>query len=316
MRVVFSRESIATHLWSLPLDQKPPGEDTGERRLTHDPSSLPDSSGTSPQLSADGSKLVFCSARLGNPDVFLRDLKSSRETPVAANPWPEQWPAISPDGSRVAYVSIQEGRRALHLWEAAGGTTRKVCDGCGRPIDWAGDGKLILLSGEDPPRLRALQIPAGEVRDPLPGLKYTLLEAALSPDGRWIAMRTEAIEPGCPSAFLAPFPAESPSRCAGWIPLAELGRISGLEWSRDGGWLFFFSNLDGFTCIWRQRLHPASKRLIDKPLAVRHFHHHQKHPVSGGGMVVAGDKLAVWLMESATGVWMAELGSPRLSVNR
>lgn len=311
MRIVFVRESIATHLWSLLLGEKPTGENAGERLLSQDPSALPYSSGAWPQLSSDGSKLVFCSARLGNPDVFLRDLKTGRETPVAANLWPEEWPAISPDGSRVAYVSTQGGQRTLQLWEAAEGTTKRVCNQCGTPIQWSGDGKMILLSSGDPARLRALKIPSGEIQDLFPNLKYTLREAALSPDGGWIAMRTEAMEPSCPSVFLARFPGGSQGGCAEWISLAAAGVISGLAWSSDGRWLYFLSKFDGFNCVWRQELDPASKRLIDRPMPVRHFHHYQKHPVSGGGIVVSKDKLVAWLTTSASGLWMAELGSPQ-----
>ncbi len=174
-------------------------------------------------------------------------------------------------------------------------------------MDWTGDGERILVSGRDRSRLEAVDIITGDRREVLPGRRYTLAEARLSPDGRWIAVRADALEAGCPSVFLARFAPGKTTRCADLIPLAEPDAF-GFGWSPDGGLLYFFSSRDGFRCIWAQRLHPTTKPPLEDPIAVRHFHRYQQRPHSEGGIAVVAGGLAIWLMESSSSVWMAEMG--------
>ncbi len=301
-RIVFVNENIVPQISSfIPNpDQDTPLLD----HLTQDSSLVPEGS---PQLSADGSKLAFCSTRLGNRDIWIKDLRSGVETAVAANPWPEERPLISPDGLLVAYVSYQTGHGpAIQLWDSAGGSTRKVCDDCGRPIEWLPDNKQLLIAADSPARLQIWNAGTGESRTLLPDLQTPVAEAVASPDGRWLAVTTTKAAEGCPASFLAPV-TESHQSCKDWTALPTTGSIWGLRWSQQGDLLYFFSSRDGTRCIWGQRVSLPDYRPVGKQFAVQHFHRYQPIPRSDSGISVTNGHLAVWFQDSQSSIWMAEV---------
>ena len=299
-RIVFVNENIVSQISSFAPE---PAQDTPRlERLTQDSSLVPEEA---PQLSADGSKLAFCSARLGNRDIWVRDLRSGAETAVAANPWPEEQPLISPDGSRVSYVSRQTaGHSAIQLWDAAGGATRKLCDDCGRPVEWLPDGRRLLIAADAPARLQLWNTVTGESQFLLRALRKPVTEAAVSPDGRWLALAASGTTQGCPSTFLAPL-SESDETCKDWTPLPD--SIRGLRWSQKGDLLYFFSSRDGRRCIWEQRISSTDHRPAGSPIAVQHFHRYQPIPQPDSGISIAAGRLAVWFQDSQSNIWMAEV---------
>ena len=218
---------------------------------------------------------------------------------------------ISPDGSRVAYLSRPNGGEAIQIWDAAGGAPRKLCDACGTPIQWMPDGKRLLVAAETPPRLQVWNALTGENHNLLPALKHPIRDVATTPDGRWMAIttrRTPGVTPdGCPEAFLVPFEVESSRSCNDWLALTGLGSIWGVRWSQAGDLLYFFSLRDGRRCVWAQHLPLPSRRPVGKPFAVQHFHRYQPSPWSGGGISTAGGRLAVWFQDAQSSIWMAEL---------
>ncbi|MBI3680009.1 MAG: PD40 domain-containing protein [Acidobacteria bacterium] len=306
-RIVFTNQDVTTHIWGLSINPNHPEAGGHLTRLTQDASLHQDDWGTPQRLSADGTKLVFCSARSGNPDVWLKDLASGRETPLTANPWPEVQPLMAADGSKVAYVSLEKQSPAIYVVGTAGGVSEKVCDNCGYPLDWTSGSGLMLIAEGQPARLVALSVPTGQKQEVLGGLKYTLREAALSPDGRWIAVRADGLAGEDP--FVAPFRSKAEGGPAEWVALKELRQGWGLRWSPDGRFLYFFANRDGFPCLWAQPLHAETRRPMGRPIPVHHFHRYQRYPwFVAGGISAAADKLALWLDESASNIWMTELG--------
>lgn len=301
-RVVFVNENIVPQISSFLPN---PAQDTATlERLTQDSSLVPQAA---PQLSADGSKVAFCSTRLGNRDIWIRDLRSGVETAVAANPWLEERPLISPDGLRVAYISYQTGHGgAIQLWDSTGGTTRKVCDDCGRPVEWLPDSKQLLIAADSPTRLRAWNAVTGESRTLLPALQVPVAEAAASPDGRWMAVTTTTAPEGCPASFIAPI-TKSHQSCKDWTALSTMGPIWGLRWSQQGDLLYFFSSRDGTRCIWGQHISLPDYRLVGKQFPVQHFHHYQPIPRPDSGISVTNRHLAVWFQDAQSSIWMAEV---------
>src|SRR4030095_1337530 len=87
-------------------------------------------------ISADGRKLVFTTSRSGNLDIWIKDLESGKETPLAVSPSSKLRPIISADGSRVAYWDSRDrlappfsGR--LHVIPTEGGPAGQVWHKCG-----------------------------------------------------------------------------------------------------------------------------------------------------------------------------------------
>ena len=74
-------------------------------------------------------------------------------------------------------------------------------------------------------------------------------------------------------------------------------------WSPDGSRLYFASERDGFSCIWQQRLDPATKRPLGPPSPVYHFHNARS---AHDGLSVAQDKVAFTILETTGNLWMSE----------
>ena len=300
-RIVFVNENIVTQISSFAptMDQSNAILD----RLTQDSSLVPN---VSPQLSADGSKLAFCSTRLGNRDIWVKNLRTGAETAVAANPWPEEEPLISPDGSRVAYVSRPGRGAAIQIWDSTG-STHKLCDDCGKALAWLPDSERLLIAARAPSSLQIWNALTSESRILLPALRKPATEAAVASDGKWIAIAAPGAPDGCPETFIASLDGASSQTCQDWIALPMLRRIWGLRWSEKGDLLYFFSSEDGARCIWAQRLSLPDHHPVGKPFPVQHFHRYQPIPRPDSGISIAGGRLAVWFQDSQSSIWMAEV---------
>jgi Tol biopolymer transport system component/predicted Ser/Thr protein kinase len=142
--VAFANVTSHIHVWSLPADPSRP-QTTGDlKQLT---TSVDD---RQPSLSADGRKLVFCSNRTGNTDVWVKDLSNDREIALTATPMNEDSPKVTLDGRKVAYNTADQQGSLVHVdvVPAGGGVPERVCDDCGILWDWSSDGRWILFAAE------------------------------------------------------------------------------------------------------------------------------------------------------------------------
>jgi hypothetical protein len=80
------------------------------------------------------------------------------------------------------------------------------------------------------------------------------------------------------------------------------------SWSPDGNLLYFFSDRDGFRCLWAQSLDRLTKRPAGVPLAVYHFHRSRQSPRGFGPQnAVARDKVVLSLLETTGNIWTTTL---------
>ena len=110
---------------------------------------------TDPEISPDGSRVAYVrmSADVMSdrevPTVWLVDIATGRETPLAAGKGSHQSPRWSPDGKRLAYVSSDgEGAPQLYVeWVESGRTARitGLPDSPGS-LAWSPDGKAIAYT--------------------------------------------------------------------------------------------------------------------------------------------------------------------------
>jgi gamma-glutamyltranspeptidase len=105
----------------------------------HDPSGRPDGS------------IVFVRDRGAAANLWERQADGA-ERQLTRAPGSEVEPAVSPDGSRIAYVSVRDGRRELHLLGPGDKDVVLHPDRAAENPAWAPDGERIVFatSGQNP----------------------------------------------------------------------------------------------------------------------------------------------------------------------
>ncbi len=224
-RLVFSLVTRSTNIWSASLRagkgtaagplERVTSDSAGRMRLT---------------VAANGSRLAYASygpPGQGNVEVRVREMATGREALIAGtnNKFPYLSPVLSPDGSKVAYRDLQEGRLVTYVAESGSTSGRAVCEGCEVRAFFPGSAELLVepdsRAGERLVRRRldgGAEVALIQVPD--------LADTALSPDGRRLAF-TQARPDGTAVLYQADI-AHPPS------PGRSLPRIAGTSGRRRG----------------------------------------------------------------------------------
>ncbi len=308
-RVAFASLTNTLNIWSLPIAANNGTVTGGPEQVTRSAFDARTS------VSADGKKLVFISRRLGNPDVWMKDLESGTETALTANPAREEEPEITADGTRVSYTVIEGSRWPLYQLAISGGPPEKICDDCGRPWDWSPDGRQLLYLIVEGRRqahtaLGLFDVATRQSSDFVVDPEFSVARARFSPDGRWVSFG--AFNAAGSHIVVVPFQNHPPRRDQ-WVSITEHGPVpqDKPRWSPDGGLLYYTSDVDGFRCIWARRLDPQTKRPIGQPLAVHHSHSIRRSLMNAGiplfqELSVTTDRLFFNVGETTGNIWMAE----------
>ena len=143
---------------------------------------------TSFDLSPDGEKALICS----RGEVFtipvweeglIRRLTYSSDAK-------EKYPAWSPDGETIAFISDMSGEEEIYLLPADGkGKARQLTDGkTGWKFHllWSPDGKYIAFSDKNL-TLYTVEVSTGQITEVDEDRNWEIKEYSWSPDSRWIA---------------------------------------------------------------------------------------------------------------------------------
>jgi len=202
----------------------------------------------SPRLAPDGRRLAVSVQRGDNWDVWVYDMERDVATRLTFESGYDADPVWSPDGRYVAFASDRDDGQVA--------TYRTRSDGTGEaerliepgklefpaPLSWSPDGSRLLLTSPGPDGSDDLYfLPADRESEPEPYLKSPFDEgdSHFSPDGRWIAYRSN--ETGGSEIYVRS--TEGPGKWqisdgGGWQPM----------WSGDGKTLFFRSR-EGLNAI-------------------------------------------------------------------
>ncbi|HEV1996401.1 MAG TPA: hypothetical protein VGR03_18850, partial [Candidatus Acidoferrum sp.] len=203
--------------------------------------------GSTPRFSPDGKKVVFdlISTNTGKVDLWIQDISSGNRTRMASDPLNlvSHFPVWSPDGTRLAYFSARTGNRAVYIkrvnqiaqeeerWEAKDDTFV----GAG---DWTPDGKFLILT-ERPirtaqQRIALLAVAGKDGAMPLLEVQGANVDSGqISPDGRWIAYRSD--ESGKNEVYITSFP-----KPTGKLQVSIAGGITP-RWRHDGKELYYLA---------------------------------------------------------------------------
>ncbi len=307
-RLVFANHTYAAGIW-----EATPSKDATAvemHAITHDRAM-----NYRPSVSVDGSKLAYVSNRTGNFEVWVKDLLHGNDVALTHTAVQENSAAISRDGTKVAYSD------GMTIWLGAvsGGAPRLLCELCGRPDDWSPDGKVITaprmytngISSFDPATSKSIEIANH-------GILGTTAPH-LSPDGRWLTFHTAENTTTAKltlsskrQVFVAPYNGYLVP-LANWIPITD-GEALDREarWSSNGNQIYFLSDRDGFRCIWRRNLNPATKQPSGPIHPVLHLHNSHLsllHMPDTGNVSICpvGNKLIFAMGELSSNLWMTDL---------
>jgi Tol biopolymer transport system component len=227
----------------------------------------------SPSLSPDGSRMMFLSDRdLFSIDLFLADARNGhilrQITKTAVDPHLQSLEFIesagtwSPHGKQFAFSAISGGHPELVLYDVrTGKRVREVpFTGLGEILNpsWSPDGRSIAFSGVGG-GLTDLYVYDLQARSShrLTNDEFADLQPAWSPDGKTLAFATDRFTSNLDSLRLG-------SLALGLIDVAD-GRITRApgagparqlnpQWSPDGSSLYFLSDPNGVTNIFRVNL--------------------------------------------------------------
>jgi len=223
-------------------------------------------------VSLDGRYLSFGMRRIG-----LRDLASGQDrylTPRVEG-LEGTYSVPSPDGSRVAFTSIQEdgALQQLRLAGQDGSPPRILYADAGagavRPFEWSSDGKWILAIINRRPAL--CQIVLFSSSDGSMRLLRTVhppaIRASLSPDARYVVYERRA-PPGSQQSDLFVFPTAAGDTATTEGPLIEHPAHDALlGWAPWGDRILFTSDRAGTTDVWMTAV--AAGRNRGEPEVVR-----------------------------------------------
>jgi serine/threonine-protein kinase len=185
-------------------------------------------------LSPDGTKVAVRVIGPENEDVWIYDLVRDTQMRLTFDPAPEDFPIWTPDGQRVAFGSSE----APLSWKAADGTgeVETLVESSSNlfPQAFSPDGTTLVFNDRNSPGwdLAMLSLEGERISTLLLKTEFLERNAALSPDGRWMAYQSN--ESGQYEVYVRPFPDVNGGRWqvssggGGW-PL----------WSPDGQELFY-----------------------------------------------------------------------------
>jgi Tol biopolymer transport system component/predicted Ser/Thr protein kinase len=301
-RMVFANHIENLGVWWLPMEVNQ-GKVLGElQRATGEAAS--ESQAT---ISSDGSRLSFVSDRAGNDDIWTMDLATGKETAVTLTPFDEVKPVSNRDGTNIAYNRPEHQRWPIYVASTRQpDVPEKVCEDCRGLNDSSSDGSRFLYSpravdARTPIPIALLNLISREKIRLIEHPTHTLFSPRFSPDDAWVSFH-EFTGLASRRIYVAPLRGNAPVPRGDWVPITDgAGLDRDACWAPDGNLLYFWSERDGFPCIWAQRLEPRTKRPFGEMFPVYHLHHARRS-------IRTFDNLALARLSTAQGKLVFSMG--------
>jgi serine/threonine-protein kinase len=191
-----------------------------------------------PKLSPDGKGLIVAIGALPRTDLWFCDIAAdswNRLTSDAIN----DSPIWSPDGTQIAFGSNRGGGFDLYVMASDGSSPPRRITARNKgdlPSAWSPDGKVVLISEQQRGTLSdilAVPLRWPTIPTPMVSSRFDEAGAVFSPDGHWIAYRSN--ESGRDEIYVQPYPPTGRKR------LVSVDGGTNPVWSRDGQELFYRS---------------------------------------------------------------------------
>ena len=227
-----------------------------------------------PTVSADGKLVAFFARRgLFEIELFVADAQTGRVIKKLAGPTSDShFDAItfisssgawSPDNQRFAFIAQVEGNHEIAILNVNSTDIEKQLRvpgvGAISNIAWSPDGKTIAFSGQHGgvSDLYLIDLAAGTVRQ-LTNDRYADIQPTWSPDGQTLAFATDrGVQTDFSTMSFSPLQLATMDVATGRIsvfsPFSH-GKHINPQYAPDGKSLFFISDQDGFSDIYRLQL--------------------------------------------------------------
>jgi hypothetical protein len=211
----------------------------------------------------------------------------------------------------VAYTVISPNKGSVFVANTDDLTSRLLCEDCGNACEWFPDGSKILLnwlpSGFK--RIDSIDVISGK-RSPAIQYSSGLFQPHISPDGRWVALHTNISTTQNP-IMVIPLRDGMAAGEKEWVRITDgSGMDRDANWAPDGNLLYFFSERDGFRCIWGQKLDPSSKKPLGAPFPVYHSHNPSRSlgnvSLVSLCMSVCRNQIVFMMREQTGNIWITE----------
>lgn len=180
---------------------------------------------------------------VGSNNVWVFDRERSNLSPLVRDEHYNHYPLWSADGETIAFTSARDGPREIYARAADGtGPIHRLTDDdiSQWPLAWSADGRTMAVvaqltpGGQGPFDIHLLSLDGDDPNGrPLFDSQASEGQPDLSPDGRWIAYRSD--ESGRDEVYVQRFP-----ELGGRIKISTDGGTSP-RWSPDGAELYYRS---------------------------------------------------------------------------
>jgi serine/threonine-protein kinase len=158
-------------------------------------------------LSPDGKQLALSMLEGREQQTWIKQLPNGPLSKLTFDGTENYRPSWTPDGHSVGFVSNQTGQSKFWMKRADGSAPAElVASPPDRTVNegfWSADGKWVVYR-TTPRDIFAKGLGADTATIPLLDTKFEELDAALSPDGRWLAYTSN--ESGTSELYVRPFP--------------------------------------------------------------------------------------------------------------
>ncbi len=141
-RLAYSRLTIRTNIWSMPVPTNPPVTTSAATRVTHTNESIEIIG-----VTRDGKWLFYDSDLTGNSDIFRRSVAAGEPEQLTADPSDDFAPVPSPDGKEFEFHSWRSGSRDIYVTRLDGGGVQQVTHSPKQEAngDWSPDGRALTF---------------------------------------------------------------------------------------------------------------------------------------------------------------------------